>query len=144
VEELKNCKDTVSLIRAYALYRPLLRKEDILSLRCFSDTTISLPIARVILGDYFYFAIKILQLFGWEESRLMGWWILGGRLGWVAYMDGQVLRWWWKHGGKYWSNEWCAEGEKEKVMQRAVGGKSGWRKKVEESFWGAMWRSIHA
>ena len=72
MEELKNCKDTVSLIRAYALYRPLLRKEDILSLRCFSDTTISLPIARVILGDYFYFAIKILRLFGWEESRPMG------------------------------------------------------------------------
>ena len=69
MEELKNCKDTVSLIRAYALYRPLLRKEDILSLRCFSDTTISLPIARVILGDYFYFAIKILQLFGWEGGE---------------------------------------------------------------------------
>ena len=56
VEELKNCKDTVSLIRANALFRPLLRNGGFLSLRCFSDTTIGLPIARNILPKLFYFA----------------------------------------------------------------------------------------
>ena len=38
-------------------------------MRCFSDTTTGLPVAKIILGEYFYFAIKILRLFGWERRK---------------------------------------------------------------------------